>query len=579
MKFLKAKNGRLYGIISLTIGAFALVFQLCTLSPNQSGSGYLIKLTVDDKTQTEATFCGPMIPAFLSFQDSVSFDSIAWHLGAGKFVYPSITPGKKIKDVQVNLYWETMPLHKDTANKDTVYYDSIYVSLTGELSRSNPVRINVTNLPPVIDSVKINSTVYKSGDTLKFSVMSTDTMSSLLIKIGAHSLDKSLPISSLSCTWHGGAPRLTLVSSNQFNAYYQVPLFNCVDTIGVMVYDGLGGSDTRVIIIATQKNANRAPVIDSISAKDTLFSGSAGTYYYSSAKLDSIKFKVSAHDSDLGDALFYQWTNKNTKQVALRSVGTTMTLAWACTAATCRDTSSALKVVDTVTVSVRDNDSATVQKTIVIVKGVLGTSAPPAFDSLLVNDSLVKGSWSIAVFAATVRDTITFRMFAHDPDSLDTIHFKLSALDSQRIKKLGDTAATYVCKDSIYRDTILFHLYDLHLGYVDKKVVINVDNHYPVIDSVLCGDTLFKTTDSLYARKATGGDTLAIRIYARDPDIGDVLTDTLISASGMGVAKLLALKYQYTCPDSAFSDTLSAVVKDAKHKQTQKKIKINITKK
>ena len=341
----------------------------------------------------------------------------------------------------------------------------------------------------------------------------------------------------------------------------------------------LAESDARVMIIATQKNANRAPVIDSISAKDTLFTGSAGVYYYSSAKLDSIKFKVSAHDSDLGDALFYQWTNKNTKQVVLRSVGTTMTLAWACTAATCRDTSSALKVIDTVTVSVRDNDSATVQKTIVIVKGVLGTSAPPVFDSLLVNDSLVKGSWSIAVFAATVRDTITFRMFAHDPDSLDTIHFKLSAPDSQRIKKLGDTAATYACKDSIYRDTILFHLYDLHLGYVDKKVVINVDNHYPVIDSVLCGDTLFKTTDSLYARKAAGGDTLAIRIYARDPDIGDVLTDTLISASGMGVAKLLALKYQYTCPDSTFSDTLSAVVKDAKHKQTQKKIKINITKK
>jgi hypothetical protein len=448
------------------------------------------------------------------------------------------------------------------------------VSIGGEQFRSNGVRIFVTNLAPVIDSVKISSTTYKIDDTLRYSVKTSDSVPTFLIRIFSHDFDKN----ALSCSWSGAGARL-IPAIGALNATYTIPQFNCSDTVRAEVYDGHGGAETRVMIISTKKNANRAPVIDSISAKDTLFTGSADVYYYSSAKLDSVKFKVSAHDSDLGDGMFYQWTNKNAKQTVLRSAGTNATFVWACTSATCKGASTALTVIDTVTVSVRDNDSATSAKTIVIVKGAIGPNKPPVFDSLIVKDTLLKGVWSIVTYQATVRDTIGFRMYAHDPDSLDTIHLSVVAQDTQRLKKLGDTAAVYACKDSIYRDTVLFHLYDLHLGYVDKKVVIDVSNRYPVIDSVRCGDTLFKAKDSLYVRKAAGGDTLAVRIFARDLDLGDVMTDTALSASGADVAKLAAMQYRYICPDSTFSDTLSAVVRDAKLKPTRKNIKIDITKK
>jgi hypothetical protein len=771
------------GAVAASLGFALLILILCAMPVNQNGNGaYRISLTVDDKTHTEATFSGEPISAFLTFRDSVP-DDIAWHTGLGqKLVLPYV---KKDKELQAKLFWLSMPTHKDSATGK--FYDSVYVSTGGEQFRSNGVRIFVTNLAPVIDSVKVSSTTYKINDTLRYSVKVSDSLPTFLVRVFSHDLDKNV----LSCSWSGAGARLLPVIG-ALNATYIIPQFNCLDTVGAEVYDGQGGAATRVMIIQTQKNANRAPVIDSVSAKDTLFTGNADLYYYSSAKLDSIKFKVSAHDSDRGDGMFYQWTNKSLKTAVLRSAGTTATLVWACTAATCRDTSKALKTFDTVSVTVFDNDSAKAMKTIVIVKGTIGPNKPPVFDSLMVKDTLLKGAWSIATYKATVRDSIAFRMYAHDPDSLDTIHFSVTAHDTQRTRKLGDTAAVFACRDSIYRDTVLLHLYDLHMASVDKKVIVDVSNRFPIIDSVLmgdttakaadsacvktasvkdsvlmrvfahdpdkgdtiasirwlstgasndtsrfkkisgtqatyvckdsifkdtcfiqvfdkehawtrkkvvvnvanrypvidsvrfgdtlfnstdstysrafsvrdtamlrlyahdpdagdslavrwrvadtsknalrlknvsdtscryeckdtiykdtciisvsdkrkktavkklfvlvnnryplidsvkCGDTLFKTKDSLYVRKATGGDTLAVRIFARDLDIGDALTDTVFSAGGTGITKLMPLQYQYVCPDSTFSDTLSAVVKDLRQKLTQKKIKINITKK
>jgi hypothetical protein len=273
MKFLAVKR-RVWGGIGLFVGAAALIFLVCTIAPNQNGNAYSITLAVDDKSSTEATFSGKLIQAFLTFRDSVYFEDLAWHLGSGSFKYPAITPGKKIKNVQVGLFWTIMPTHKDTAKK--CFYDSIYVSMGGEQYRSNPARINVTNLPPVIDSVKINTTVFKSGDTLKFLIKSTDTITSVPIKVSAHSLDMGLSAPTISCVWYGAASRIAPLKTNTFNAFYLVPLFNCVDTIDIRVDDKQGGDDVKTMIISTQKNANRPPIIDSISAKDTLFVGNSG---------------------------------------------------------------------------------------------------------------------------------------------------------------------------------------------------------------------------------------------------------------------------------------------------------------
>ena len=563
-----------WGGIVLALGLAALMVQLCTVAPNQNGPGYRITLTVDDKSSTVATFSGKSVPAFITFSDSVYFEDVAWHLGAGSFAYPAITPGKKIKNVEVSLFWTTVPAHKDSVTGK--FYDSIYVSTGGEQFRSNGAKVFVTNLAPIIDSLKINSTVYKSGDTLRYLVKMTDTMASLPIKVFAHDLDSKI----ISITFFQDTVRLSGTST--FNPYYQVPLFNCVDTIGALVYDKQGGDDSRIMIISTQKNADRPPLIDTVRANDTLYTGAAaGIYYYSASKLDSIKFRVSAHDSDLTDALFYQWTNKNSKLTVLRSTGATANLTWACTSATCRSASTAISVVDTVTITVRDNDSLTDKRTIVIVKGVLGPDKPPVFDSLWVGDTLLKGAWSMYTYRATVRDTIDFKMYAHDPDSLDTAHFSVSAKNTLGLKQYGDTAAVYVCKDSVYVDTVLVHVYDLHLGSVDKKVVINVNNRYPIIDSIRVGDTTAKASDSSFVKIASVKDSIALRVYDHDPDKGDTIVAVRWLSTGsvsdtVRFKKIAGAGAVYVCKDSLFSDTCFVEVFDKGQAWAKKKIIITI---
>jgi len=575
MKSFTIKRFAWVGIVP-ALGLAALMVLLCTVAPNQNGPGYRITLTVDDKSSTVATFSGKPIQAFITFSDSVYFEDVAWHLGAGSFAYPAITPGKKIKNVEVSLFWTTVPAHKDSATGK--FYDSIYVSTGGEQFRSNGAKVFVTNLAPIIDSLKINTTVYKSGDTLRYVVKMTDTMTSLLIKVFAHDLDSKV----LSAAFWQDTARLMQISPTSLTAYYQVPLFNCVDTIGVMAYDGQGGDDVKTMIITTQKNADRPPIIDTVKANDTLFTGAAaGVYYYSAPKLDSIKFRVSAHDSDLNDALFYQWTNKNSKLTVLRSTGTTANLTWACTSATCRSASTTISVVDTVTITVRDNDSLSDKRTIVIVKGVLGPDKPPVLDSLWVGDTLLKGVWSVYAYRATVRDTINFKMYAHDPDSLDTAHVSVSAKNTLGLQQYGDTAAIYVCKDSVYVDTVLVHVYDLHLGYVDKKVVINVSNRYPIIDSVRVGDTTAKAADSSFVKIASVKDSIAFRVYAHDPDKGDTIAAIRWLSTGtindtVRFKKIAGTGAVYVCKDSLFSDTCFVEVFDKEQAWAKKKIIITI---
>jgi hypothetical protein len=101
----KCRSGYFWGAVAASLGCALLILIVCAMPADQNGNGnYSITLTLDDNTSTEATFSGKPIQAFLTFRDSVFFDDVAWHLGAGSFEYPAITPGKKIKKIQVSLF-------------------------------------------------------------------------------------------------------------------------------------------------------------------------------------------------------------------------------------------------------------------------------------------------------------------------------------------------------------------------------------------------------------------------------------------------------------------------------------------
>jgi hypothetical protein len=435
-------------------GAMALLVTCATLPVDTNGD-FFIRFTLEDGTNTEATFSGRPVTAYLAFDDSVYFDDVAWHLGNGKYQYPDIDPARKIKSVGVELSWTSKPRLYDTASGR--YYDSVYVSMGGEQLRSNTARVYVANVPPVIDSVKVSRTSYTTGDTISYSVQLYDTLATFAIRVFAHDNDAN----ALSCTWRGADARLYPNVTNNLLATYVLPSgTGIVDTIGATVYDGYGGNG---------------------------------------------------------------------------------------------------------------------QRTIYIQKGAINHS--PFFDSLRITDTTARGIWTLFSYHATALDTIRFHVFARDTDASDAAHCTVTGKFAALLTGVSDTAVRYLCKDSLYSDTLTFRVYDNHSVNVTKTVAISIDNRYPVIDSVSCGDSLFKSSAPLYQRSATALDSVLIRIYAHDPDAGDTLRDTALSACGVVSVKLYSNRqYRYPAMDSAYIDTVSLVVRDLRLKTAIKKIRFPVVK-
>jgi hypothetical protein len=544
------------------------IFFMCTPQlPQTDKPGYPITLTLDDKTNVTATFSGKPITAYCTFRDSTTYGDVAWHLGFGKILRPPTGPAR-VKTLQVQLYWDVMPLKKDSSGR---YFDSVYISLGGENSRSNPACIFVTNVPPVIDSVKISRRSYAGRDTIIDTVRPYDTLATMPIRIFAR--DANLNV--LAASWSGsGASRVEPVAGS-VNANYLPPRTDFIDTLALSVYDRQGGNCDKFIIITSMLSKNKAPLIDSVKVKDTVYSKFVSPPIFAAASLDSLRFRVWPRDSDTISALVAAWSVKNAKLAVVKSNGFEMT--WACTSKTCRDTltSAGFRVVDTVTVVVRDNMGATATASIVIVKGA---NKPPVFDSLRVNDTLLTGEWTRFPWSASSGDSLRLRMYAHDPDSLDSVRFTVRAGDSLRIKAAAGGAALYVCGDTLGRDTVSLLLSDSRGSSAIRQVIVNVSNRFPLLDSIACGDTLFKSAKSPFLYAASGGDSLSIRLYAHDPDVGDTLRDTVYASSGAPAQRIAETGFLFICPDSTFTDTLTCSVSDSKSKRVKKQIAIGMTK-
>jgi hypothetical protein len=466
---LTIKRAHAIGAALLCI-ALSLIFH-CTPGPTGADkTNYSIALTLDNTTNTTATFSGQPITMFCTFRDSVTFKDIGWHLGSGNITSP---PGdlSRIKTLQVPIRWDKMPLTKDSLGR---YYDSIYLSIGGENDRSNYACVFVTNIPPVIDSVIISRRTYSRVDSIHYITQPFDTFSTIFIRIVAHDVNKN----ALASLWSGSGSSRIVIIANSINAYYRLPSVGVIDTLALSLYDGQGGNDDKTMVIASVSNKNKPPVIDSILVADSVFSNaSASPLTYTAIVFDSLHFGVWARDSNIADSLQIRWTNKNTKQAVVRQKGQDIT--WVCSSSTCNDTlrSGSDKVMDTVIVVVRDNAGASVAKTIIITKTVLSS------------------------------------------------------------------------------------------------------DHPPVIDSVQCNDSLFRAETQEYSYPAAGLDSLAIFLFARDPDSGDVLKDTAYSSSNRPVTRLSERRYQFVCPDSSYGDTVTGVIRDAELKMSIKKIVIAVTKK
>jgi hypothetical protein len=570
------RNGRaIFRVIASAFAAVAswclLLFLMCGPLPTDIGkNAFPVQLTLEAGALTTATFSGPPIIATVTLPDSDYFDNIAWHLGRGSYRHIGISPVQKIKQVQVELFWTSIPLCKDTTTKQS--YDTVYVSTHGESVRSNTVKVIVTNVPPVIDSVKAGPSAASTSDTVRYSIPLNDTSSFISLKVTAHDPNAGDILKYDWFSTRGVALSTTAIVS------YAIPKSQFVDTVFVTVYDDNGGSASKMIIMSKLASGG-LPVIDSISVGARVFAQDTTFHVYGALQLDTLKFRVYAHDSDVGVTLTYAWTKKNARDTLVSPAS--LPLATMVCDAIYRKVNDTLRTADTVAVVVRDGRGDSAMATVRLVQGHVNTA--PKIDSIGVNGvTQCKGA-----SATTARDTVfawaksafMFRIFTTDPDSGDTVKLGVSAGRTSLITKLSDSAAQYVCKDSAYTDTVVFRVKDLAGDSAVKKIVISVVNRPPVLDSIRvngvtqCKGVLALSRDTAIA---SAGTVFSFRVFDHDTDFGDTVRLSVASKQPSCLVKVSDTSAQYTCKDSAYTDTIVFDVKDVTGDSAVKRIVVSV---
>lgn len=561
-----------------TVVCTALLFCVCAPIPTQFNTGsYSVRLGLEDGTKTQATFSGQPITAYITLPESALFDDIAWHLGTGQYLHPDISPEKKIKQVQVELFWTTMPTCWDTARK--LFYDSIYVSTAGETQRSNRVTVYVVNVPPVIDSIKIGAMVDKADDTVRYSLTPTDTTSHLLMRMGAHDINRD----TLRYDWYSTRIESSLDPLAQIS--YTVPATQFFDTITATVYDGKGGSALKLIFLSKVAQSI-PPSIDSLMAGLSVFPGTDTLMYrFASAVLDTVKFRVYATDHNVSDTVGFFWTNTNAKHETVHPTGTGATMLWIGDAslrtALPRDS---FRVVDTIVVVAKDERGDSARRSIQIVQGRI--DLPPQIDSVRLDSTTVLVGTNLRVIdSLTFGDSVRIKPFFSDPDS-DTVSWTYTVTRLSQYHKNADSSLEYISKDSLISDTLVLIAKDGVGDSAKKTIVFATTNRYPVIDSVVVRDsavgtaTTFKTEDSIRVVPDTAwlGDTLPIKVTAHDPDLGDTIA-VAWTAARLPVVKKDAKGFLvwYECTDSLlYDDTLTVRVTDKKQKTVWTSIVLHV---
>jgi hypothetical protein len=232
------------------------------------------------------------------------------------------------------------------------YIDTITVIASDSLGfKDTQTIILSTNVLPLIDSIKIDTVMYKNGFV---HVVNADSI--ITIKAFAHDPEGGASGGTISFRWQGtltGAVSSTIENPITYTAASGA----YSDTLYLVAADSLGFTDIQLMILP----CNNPPVVDSISAgasvkvpvspDDTVFS-------VSKAAPGSFLAKVVAHDMDTAihdDVASYLWQYKDANLNSATSTSSSFMYAGA-------DTT----YVDTVSLTIRDKfNTVTRQKMII----------------------------------------------------------------------------------------------------------------------------------------------------------------------------------------------------------------------
>lgn len=345
------------------LALFIVVNLLCSSEPAptevSSGSRSTIRLSLEKVERDSAVFSGKPILAIVETDDSTTFSDFAWHTGMGKFMIPQGMVNKYAKRFEVDLYWLNYPSRKDIQTSS--YFDTVYITIGGGLRESNKVRVKVTNLPVIIDSIRIEDKVYNGSDNyIRHKIK--DDKTETFVQFFARDLDGKNP----DLTFSGNKGKIIQSSANPMLMTHNMALDDIIDTIHFLIFDHNGSSEYRDVYIC-RYDKNIPPVVDSIVLGDTTLTGDSN-YISGFSGMDTLKVKAYAHDPE-GDELLYFW-NSTVLNLIEKDEATDEQISYICTTGVCKDTLKETTIlIDTLKLVVKDihNDSSVVN--IELIKG------------------------------------------------------------------------------------------------------------------------------------------------------------------------------------------------------------------
>lgn len=636
-----------------------LILLCAPMSPEDTDS-YMIHLYLENSGNTRADFTGEPILTYIETNDSVRFTELTWRTGSGIYMAADTTMMKKGRKFTTYLSWEKYPRTKDTS--DNAYYDTVYVGIGGNIKKSNNVIVKVSNLPVVIDSLKVSTKTFKPAENIwGFNVH--DSIHKLHLKMYVRDLDGKTPEMIIS----GNNYSLEKYAGEPFHVSYPCPSGPFKDTIIFNLFDHAQGQAVRALFVE-RSYPNIPPVIDSININSKSYKFTSGYVTVVFETLDTLKLRLFCHDS-YDTIKSVKWGLKHNKlkvdSVSNLSAAVICTTAVSKSAATRKityvdtvrvvlidarmdstigyvvigkgiankppviknvkvdsviinDTNTAVTTIsgsgnmskkitisvydpdsnkivcswkaksgkleadtglsvmytspnqlmkDTITITVSDNELVT--KSIVIFNV---NDLNPVFDSITVNKNISKKDsvWYSAFF----REQIIITCWIRDLDKTDTAKYIWKVSDTTMV--ISKIENRMIIKTSAVQrtDTVRLSVID---GLYSKNFMVYINNYQPepVIDSLTLRDIVYKNMQKDIIDSATYPDTIGINIYAHDIQ-NDTISIGCESIIKGRVTRMLPSVFRYIAKDSSYIDTVSVTVQDTKNNKNVKKVILKI---
>jgi hypothetical protein len=453
------------------------------MSPENVDS-YMIHLYLENTGNTRAEFTGEPILTYVETNDTISFTELTWRTGSGTYLAADTMMMKRGRKFSAYLSWERYPRSKDTL--ENAYFDTVYTGIGGNIKKSNMVIVKVSNLPVVIDSLKVSTRTFKPNEKIwNFNVH--DSILKLHLKMYARDLDGKTPEMTIS----GSNFPLEKYAGEPFHVSFPCPAGPFKDTILFNISDHAQGQEIRALFIE-RFYQNVPPVIDSIDINSKSFKFINGYVTAVFEKLDTLRFSIFCHDT-YDSVKTVKWKVKYNKlqidTVNNRNAAVICTTTVSKTAATRKIT-----IIDTVRIALTDLRMDSTIGYVIIAKGIsnkIPVIKSIKLDSIIVNDT----NTSVTTVSGPGNMKKKFSISVYDPDSN-----QLTCSWKTKFGKLDtDTGLTvfYTPPNQLQKDSITISVSD-NESVIKSYIVFNVNDLYPVFDSLTINKTSYKKDSAAY---------------------------------------------------------------------------------